>query len=131
MKLHRLIFIFSIVSWLCINLYKISLIGVGMECEEVQFIASSLGCQVRTLHRWNLGLQLRGGHRDIQSWSWFDLNCELAHQVPFYWGGEGRLVFLCSVLSSTLLYKMLMNVPPKGVRCKLHGLYSQFQGVSG
>lgn len=65
MKLCRLLIIFSIVFGLCINLQKISLIGVGMTSEKVHHIASSLGCQVGTLPMRYLGLQLWGRHRDV------------------------------------------------------------------
>lgn len=48
-RLPRCLLIFSIISGLHVNLQKSSLVGVGMEAEEVQFLAFLFGCQISIL----------------------------------------------------------------------------------
>lgn len=52
--------IFSIISGLCVNLHKSSLIRVGIDLVEVNNIVLVLGCQVGSLPMKYLGLQLGG-----------------------------------------------------------------------
>lgn len=59
-RLRKCMLIFCIILGLHVNLHKSSLVKVGMEFEEVLFLASSMGFQIGSLPMNYLGHQLLG-----------------------------------------------------------------------
>ena len=79
---------FEAISSLSINLNKSEILPVG-RVENVQVLASELGCKVGSLPSTYLGLPLGAPHKSVAVWDGVEETCFVEEAVHFQ-GGENH-----------------------------------------
>ena len=79
---------FEAISGLSINLNKSEILSVG-RVENVQVLASELGCKVGSLPSIYLGLPLGAPHKSVAVWDGVEETCFVEESVHFQ-GGENH-----------------------------------------
>ncbi|GKE02304.1 RNA-directed DNA polymerase, eukaryota [Tanacetum coccineum] len=119
---------FQLVSRLKINLQKSKLLGIGVNSNEVERAASTVGCSTFTSPFKYLGVKVGGNMSRIDSWD--EVITKVSTRLSkwkiktLYIGG--RLTLLKSVLTSIPLYHMSIFKVPMGVLKKLETVRRNF-----
>ncbi|KAJ9561194.1 hypothetical protein OSB04_006354 [Centaurea solstitialis] len=115
--LTQILNVFYDVSGLKINLAKCSLLGIGVSTEEVNEMASRIGCRATSFPLNYLGLNVGGNMNKISSWRQVveKFNKKLASWKANSMSMGGRLTLINSVLTAMPLYTFSLFKVPQGV----------------
>ena len=129
----EMVYLFWILAWfeamsgLSINLDKSSLIPVG-RVENVEILASELGCKVEYLPAAYLGLPLGAKRKDSSVWDGVEerFRKRLAKWKRQYISKGGRLTLIRSCLSNLPTYVMSLFRMPRKVKIRLEKIQRDF-----
>ena len=118
---------FEAYSGLKINLSKSEIIPMG-KVDNVEMLASELGCGVGSLPTTYLGLPLGAPHRAMGVWDTIEerFRKRLASWKRQYISKGGKLTLIRSTLSSLPIYFLSLYRMPKLVRSRLEKIQRDF-----
>ncbi|RVW45209.1 hypothetical protein CK203_067527 [Vitis vinifera] len=118
---------FEAISGLSINLNKSEILPVG-RVENVEVLASELGCKVGSLPSTYLGLPLGAPHKSVAVWDGVE---ERMRKRLVLWKRQfiskgGRITLIQSTLASMSIYLMSLMRMPRVVRLRLEKIQRDF-----
>ena len=118
---------FEALSGLKINLNKSKIIPIGT-VDNVEELASELGCKVRSFPTSYLGLPLGAKHKALGVWDLIEERCRkrLANWKIQYISKGGRATLIRSTLSSLPIYYLSLFRMPQKVCASLERIQRQF-----
>nr|GEW37399.1 RNA-directed DNA polymerase, eukaryota [Tanacetum cinerariifolium] len=127
-SIMHILWCFSLLSGLSINLKKSQLLGVGILVTNVLDAASSIGCSVMHTTFNYLGIIVGGNMSSIKQWddSINKLKKRLSNWKLKTLSIGGRLTLLKSVLGSTPIYNMSLYKVPKTVLNSMESIRRNF-----
>ncbi|GJU41858.1 RNA-directed DNA polymerase, eukaryota [Tanacetum coccineum] len=126
--LVRLLQCFYLTSGMKVNFHKTTLVGVQVPIEEVEYMASYIGCKVTKSLRSYLGVKVGVNMSRIDSWKEVidKVNNKLSKWKVKTLSVGGRLTLLKSVLGAIPTYCMSIYKAPKAVVNYLDSIRNKF-----
>ena len=115
-----------------IDLKKSKMIPIGL-VDNMEELASEISCEIRELPTSYLGLPLEASYKSKAAWDGVEERfCKrLSLWKREYISKEGRLMLLCSIISSLPIYFMPSFTIPRIVRLRLEKIQRDFLWEGG